>query len=325
MSHSFSKRILRSFLLFMFLTAAVMLLPILLPKTHAAQAKIRLNKTSIHMVPGYTLKLKVKGTEAPVTWRSRKKSVATVDENGVVTGKKPGSCKIIARAGGKKLTCKVRVYNPGSVVNTEGAMHGIDVSIWQGNINFNKVKKDGIDFVIMRAGHGTSVDTKFKRNYKKARKAGLKVGCYWFVTSTSISSLNKQIRMCKKAIKGKKFDMPVFIDIESNSQFSRGKDFCSSLVTGFCDKMLKAGYTTGWYTSRSFVPKYLHNSVSRNKDYVAWIAEHDSKLRYSYKYDIWQYSHTGRVKGISAYVDLNWYFPNARKAKEQVKDPAKAE
>ena len=106
----------------MFLTAAVMLLPILLPKTHAAQAKVRLNKTSIHMVPGYTLKLKVKGTKAPVTWRSKKKRVATVDENGVVTGKKPGSCKIIARVAGKKLTCKVRVYNPGDVVNTEGGM-----------------------------------------------------------------------------------------------------------------------------------------------------------------------------------------------------------
>ena len=317
MSHSFSKRIVKAFMLFMFLTIVIMLLPTLLPSTHAAQAKIRLNKTSIDMVPGYTLKLKVKGTTAPVTWKSRKKGVASVDADGVVTGVRPGSCKIIAKVAGKKLTCKVRVYNPGDVVNTEGAMHGIDVSIWQGNINFKKVKKDGIDFVIMRAGHGTSVDTKFKRNYKNARKAGLKVGCYWFVTSTSASSLKKQIKLCKKAIKGKTFDMPVFIDIESNSQFGKGKAFCSSLVTGFCDKMIDAGYTTGWYTSRSFVPKYLHDSVSRNKNYVAWIAEHDSKLRYSYKYDIWQYSHTGRVKGINAYVDLNWYFPNARKKTEE--------
>ena len=78
--------------------------------------------------------------------------------------------------------------------------------------------------------------------------------------------------------------------------------------------MLRAGYTTGWYTSRSFVPKYLKNTVSRRKDYTAWIAEHDGKLRYDYKYDIWQYSHTGRVNGINAYVDLNWYFPNGKRS-----------
>lgn len=304
-------------MLICFLTAAVMMLPVLLPHAHAAQAKVSLNKTSIHLVPGYSRQLRIDGTDEPVTWRSRNSNVASVDEKGTVTGVKPGSCKIIARVSGKKYSCKVQVFNPGKVVDTKGAMHGIDVSIWQGSIDFEKVKEDGIDFVIMRAGHGTSVDTKFKRNYKNAKKAGLKIGCYWFVTSTTPVSLKKQIKLCKKAIKGKTFDMPVFIDIESNSQFRKGKEFCSSLVTGFCDKIIKAGFTTGWYTSRSFIPKYLYDTVSRNEDYVAWIAEHDSKLRYSYKYDIWQYSHTGRIDGINAYVDLNWYFPNGRKKTEK--------
>ncbi len=312
MSHSFVKRITKTVLLFCILTTSLLLLPTLLPHSHNARAKARLSSSSLHLVPGYSRKLTVAGAKGEVTWRSRNNNVATVDTDGTVTGKKPGSCRIVARTGGRKLTCSVRVYNPGKVINTKGAMHGIDVSVWQGKIDYNKVKNDGIDFVIMRAGYKTGVDTTFKRNYRNARKAGLKVGCYWFVTATSQSALKKQIRACRKAVKGKTFELPVFIDIESSSQFSLGKKFCSSLVSGFCDKMLKAGYTTGWYTSRSFIPKYLYDSVSENENYVAWVAEHDSKLRYTSDYDIWQYSHTGKIDGISGYVDLNWYFPNAR-------------
>ena len=313
MAHSFSDKSVKKAVLLLLSAALLLLFPTLLPKTHAAQAKVRLNKESADLVPGYTLQLKVEGTTQPVTWKSGKGRVATVDEHGLVTGRDPGTCRIFARVAGKILVCRVRVYDPGDAINTEGAMHGIDVSIWQGTINFKKVKSDGIDFVIMRAGHGNAVDTKFKQNYRKAKAAGLKVGCYWFVTATTQSQLNKEIRRCMKAIKGKTFDMPVFIDIESNSQFRKGKELCSSLVTGFCDRMSRLGYPVGWYTSRSFIPKYLKNEVSRNTAYVAWVAEHDDKLRYSYPYDIWQYSHTGRVNGINAYVDLNWYFPNARK------------
>ena len=313
MAHSFSDKSVKKAVLLLLSAALLLLFPTLLPKTHAAQAKVRLNKESADLVPGYTLQLKVEGTTQPVTWKSGKGRVATVDEHGLVTGCDPGTCRIFARVAGKKLVCRVRVYDPGDAINTEGAMHGIDVSIWQGTINFKKVKSDGIDFVIMRAGHGNAVDTKFKQNYRKAKAAGLKVGCYWFVTATTQSQLKKEIRRCMKAIKGKTFDMPVFIDIESNSQFRKGKELCSSLVTGFCDRMSRLGYPVGWYTSRSFIPKYLKNEVSRNTAYVAWVAEHDDKLRYSYPYDIWQYSHTGRVNGINAYVDLNWYFPNARK------------
>ncbi len=316
MSHTMHMKTLRKILLAALIAAILLLLPFLLPSAHAAQAKPRLNKTSADMVPGYQVQLKLKGASGPVVWKSSKKKTATVDENGLVTANKAGKCTIRATSGGRKYTCKIRVYDPGDVVNTQGAVHGIDVSVWQGNINFKKVKKDGIGLVIMRAGHGSSVDTTFKKNYKNAKKAGLMVGCYWFVTATSQNELTRQIRLCKKAIKGKTFDMPVFIDIESNSQFSKGRTFCSSLVSGFCDQMLSSGYTTGWYTSRSFVQKYLTKKVARSDKTTAWIAEHGPRLNYDQAYDIWQYSHTGRISGINAYVDLNWYFPNARNVTE---------
>ena len=305
--------VVRLLFLVLLTAAALLLLPAVSASSHTAQAKARLNRTSADMVPGYTLKLKVKGTKKPVTWRSRKKRIATVDESGLVTAKRAGTCKIVAKVGGKKLVCKIRVLNPGKTINTEGAMKGIDVSAWQNSINFKKVKRDGIDFVIIRAGHGNSVDSRFARNYRNARKAGLKVGCYWFVTATTQAQVVSQAQKCISTIRGKKFDMPVFVDLESNSQFRQGKAFCSALVASFCGKLKNAGFDDyGWYTSRSFVTRYLTPAISQKKAYCAWIAEHGPRLNYSGYYDIWQYSHTGRVKGIGTYVDLNWYFPNAR-------------
>ena len=202
------------------------------------------------------------------------------------------------------------MYNAPNV-NTEGALHGIDVSVYQGKINFKKVKNDGISFVIMRAGHGDSADTRFAYNYKNARKNGLKVGCYWFITATSQEALKRQAKKCLNTIKGKEFDLPVFVDIESYSQFNRGKDFCSALVSNFSEMVKKAGYDQGWYTSASFVNKYLSDKVISKSGYMSWVAQHNRRLSYNAPCDIWQYSHTGRVKGISTYVDLNWYFPEA--------------
>ena len=87
MTHSFSNKSVKKTVLFLLAAALLLLFPTLLPKTHAAQAKVRLNKESADLVPGYTLQLKVKGTSQPVTWKSGKRRVATVDENGLVTGR----------------------------------------------------------------------------------------------------------------------------------------------------------------------------------------------------------------------------------------------
>ncbi len=305
-----TKSVKRTLICIYFAAATIMMLPVVFRSAHAAQAKVKLNKTSLELLAGSSEQLKISGTSKTVTWKSKKKSIATVDADGVVTGVKSGSCKIIAKVGKKKYTCKVTVRSLKNV-NTTGALRGIDVSIYQGKINFKKVKADGISFVIMRAGHGSVVDSTFNTNYKKAKKNGLMVGCYWFITAASESELKKQAKKCLKTIKGKKFEFPVFVDIESYSQFNKGKTFCSNLVSTFCDMVKKKGYTPGWYTSRSFISPYLSDKVARESGYVTWIAEHSGTLNYEYPCDIWQFSHTGRVNGINTYVDLNWCFPNA--------------
>ena len=302
-----TRRLLWVLLLACCLTAAI---PAVFNKAHTAHAA-KLNKTAMDLFKGSSGQLILKKADGDIVWKSTKPQVASVDENGLVTGKKSGKCTIVAKLGGNKYKCKVTVRSL-SGVNTLGAMKGIDVSAWQGTINFTKVKNDGIGFVIMRVGHGMQVDSTFRRNYRKAKKAGLLVGCYWFITATSDSALKAQANKCLKTIRGKSFDLPVFVDIESYSQFNKGKAFCSNLVSTFCEMVKEAGYQPGWYTSRSFVGPYLTDKVAVGSGYTAWVAEHGRILHYDNIADIWQYSHTGRVNGIKTYVDLNWYFPNAR-------------
>lgn len=183
---------------------------------------------------------------------------------------------------------------------------GCDVSQWQGNIDFNKVKASGINFVILRAGYGqytVQKDPTFEDNYKKAKAAGLNVGAYWYSYAGSEADALAEAKTCIEVIKGKKFEYPIYFDLEEQSQFSRGKAFCSALVTAFCSELEKAGYFAGLYISRSPLQQYITAEVANR--YALWIAEYGSKCNYNGTYGMWQYSSEGKVSGISGNVDLD--------------------
>ncbi|HCJ41821.1 glycoside hydrolase family 25 protein [uncultured Ruminococcus sp.] len=183
---------------------------------------------------------------------------------------------------------------------------GIDVSQWQGDIDFNKVKASGIDFVILRAGYGRYISQKdpyFEQNYARAKSAGLKVGAYWYSYADSEADARTEAAICMETIKGKQFEYPIYFDLEEQSQFSRGKAFCSALVTAFCGELEKAGYFAGLYISRSPLQNYITAEVAGR--YALWIAEYGSKCNYGGAYGMWQYSSEGRVNGISGAVDMD--------------------
>lgn len=185
-------------------------------------------------------------------------------------------------------------------------MKGIDVSYHNGTIDFKKVKDAGIEFVIIRAGYGREIsqkDKNFETNYKNAKAAGLKVGAYWYSYATSKSDAITEAETCIKVISGKQFEMPIYFDIEERKQFSKGKTFCSDLVASFCNTLEKAGYFAGFYTSRSAVSNYITEDVA--KRYAFWIAEWGGKVKYSGQYGMWQNSSTGKVNGISGWVDMD--------------------
>ncbi len=185
---------------------------------------------------------------------------------------------------------------------------GIDVSEFQGSIDFEKAKKQ-IDFVIVRAGYGRLASQKdkfFEENYKNAKAAGLKVGAYWFSYADSPEDARREAKACMEVIKGKKFEYPVYFDIERKEQFDKGRQFCSDLVTAFCTELEKAGYFTGFYISRSPLQSFITPEVA--KRYALWVAEYGDKLNYNGQYGMWQYTSGGEVDGISGRVDMDYCY-----------------
>jgi lysozyme len=187
-------------------------------------------------------------------------------------------------------------------------MKGIDVSHWQNQIDWDSVKSEGIEFVILKAGgsdNGFYTDKTFETNYTEARNHGLHVGAYYFVgpKCTSRESGEADAKRFLEIIKGKQFDMPVYIDFEAPnaSNVSGNTDAC----IGFCEVMKAAGYYPGIYASDV---SGFKNRLDKSKltAYTWWVARYGKEPEYAVeRKDIWQYSSAGTVKGINANVDMN--------------------
>ena len=187
---------------------------------------------------------------------------------------------------------------------------GIDVSSWQGNIDFGKVKASGIDFVIIRAGYGrevSQIDKCFVQNYNTAKAAGLDVGAYWYSYADSAEDAVKEAKACMEVIKGKKFEYPIYFDLEEQSQFAKGRNFCDSVIKAFCGELEKNGFLSGLYCSTYYLNNYISNSVAGK--YALWVAQYNYRCTYTAnKYGIWQYSSEGRINGISGNVDMDYCY-----------------
>lgn len=187
---------------------------------------------------------------------------------------------------------------------------GIDVSSWQGNIDFAKVKASGIDFVIIRAGYGRETrqnDNCFELNYRNAKAAGLDVGAYWYSYADSAEDAVKEAKACMEVIKGKKFEYPIYFDLEEQSQFAKGRNFCDSVIKAFCGELERNGYLAGLYCSTYYLNNYISNAVAGK--YALWVAQYNYRCTYTAnKYGIWQYSSEGRINGISGNVDMDYCY-----------------
>lgn len=184
---------------------------------------------------------------------------------------------------------------------------GIDISHWNGEIDFNKVKAAGIDFVIIKAGgsdRGFYTDSKFKTNYEKAKAAGLFVGAYYFVGKKfygDIAGIEDAKRFIK-ILSGMQFEYPVFVDVETTD--SRYKELATDAAIAFCETMEAAGYFVGIYSSdiSGFKEKLNHN---RLLSYAHWVARYGRPVEVCKEGYIHQYSSKGAVDGIVGSVDLD--------------------
>ena len=185
---------------------------------------------------------------------------------------------------------------------------GIDVSSWQGNIDFNRVKASGIQFVILKAGGSDSgfyTDKRFYDNYVKATQAGLNVGAYYFVGKKCKSSADgvADAQRFATIIKDCILDYPVYIDFEAPD--STNKQGNTDAVNAFCLYMESLGYYTGIYASdiSGFKDRLYLDQLNR---FDKWVARYGSEPKYVKNWGMWQASSSGFVPGITGRVDINY-------------------
>ena len=131
----------------------------------------------------------------------------------------------------------------------------VDTSKHNGVIDWAKVKTDGIDGAIIRAGFGklaSQIDKQFKANYNGAREAGLKVGVYWYSYAMSAAEARAEAAACLEVLNGRALDFPVYFDMEEKAHCKLPVDVCDEIARAFCEKIERAGYWAGIYSFDSF-------------------------------------------------------------------------
>ena len=221
------------------------------------------------------------------------------------------------KADGNKVTgeqviqgAKYNFASDGSLVVGSGTM-GIDVSKWNGTIDWNAVKNSGVNYVIIRVGYrGSSQgalieDPKFKTNIKGATAAGIKVGVYFFTQAVDEVEAVQEASMVLDRISGYKISYPVFLDVEGSG--GRGDAIDSATRTAvckaFCNTIKNAGYTPGIYANKTWLSSKM--DAGALSGYKIWLAQYAKTPTYTGRYDLWQYRSDGKVSGISGKVDLN--------------------
>lgn len=188
---------------------------------------------------------------------------------------------------------------------------GIDVSRWQGTIDFNAVKAAGAEFVIIRIGgwDGSELyrDSCYDYNIKAAKEAGLKVGVYFHSNDNTVSGMTTHSQQLLSMLDGVELDFPVAFDWESWSRFQKYNmsfQTLNQLFYTFHDTLAAGGYSTMLYSSKY----YLENFWDNVYNYPVWLANYVTHTSYVGSYSIWQVNNIGRIDGVGGDVDLDIYY-----------------
>ena len=190
----------------------------------------------------------------------------------------------------------------------ENTKFGIDVSHWQGDINFKKVKEAGVEFVYIRVGRGDGIgkdyvlDDKFERNIKGFNEVGIPVGVYFYSNANSSKDAEREAKWIMKQIKNYKVDLEVVYDWENWGNF---QDYDLSFYglkdsyQKFNKTLKEKGYKGMLYGSKSYLESVWDNPVE------VWVAHYTEQTNYMGKINVWQLCDDGKVDGINGYVDLD--------------------
>lgn len=208
------------------------------------------------------------------------------------------------------------IYNPAVSDDEEPkqedkTVNGIDVSKWQGNIDWKKVKATGVDFAMIRLGYGSAdgkscgVDGYFEKNVANAIAAGVDIGCYFYSYALSVDAAKREAEYVIGVLSKYKgvFTYPVAFDLEDSSQAGLGKTVLTNMVIAFGDAIEKAGFYCSLYSNLNWLKNYLDDSRLTRFDH--WLAQWAAKPTYTGAFGMWQSSSTGKVNGISGNVDTD--------------------
>lgn len=227
---------------------------------------------------------------------------------------------------GLKMPVKETVYDMSNLYYENGramyedegyqSISGIDVSEFQGSIDWKAVKDDGIDFVMIRLGFRGSetgklvLDSRFKENLKGAKRVGLDVGVYFFSQAVTPKEAIEEARYVMKHIRGKGVHYPVAFDMEPIDGTERAaklkKEEKTAIADAFCQVIDRNGHTPIIYGNPKWMRKHI--DLSYLSDYDKWLAHYDEKTSYKSDFSMWQYTDSGTVDGIDGPVDMNLYF-----------------
>ena len=189
---------------------------------------------------------------------------------------------------------------------------GIDVSKWNGNIDWTAVRNSGVSYVIIRCGYRGSTggslieDPTYRKNIKGAKAAGLQVGVYFFTQAINEVEAVEEASMVLNLISGQGVTLPVYLDVEASGGRADGigKDMRTQVCKAFCQTIQNSGYKAGVYANKTWFTSYINTASLTN--YKIWLAQYAATPTYTAtRYDMWQYSSKGSVAGISGNVDMN--------------------
>ncbi len=190
---------------------------------------------------------------------------------------------------------------------------GIDVSVHQGTIDWDKVKAAGIEFAMIRAGYGNNnIDGQFRRNMTECNRLGIPCGVYWFSYALNADQAAREAQQCLAAIKPYKVEYPVCFDLEydtvryaKDNGITIGKALATAFVKAFCAAVENAGYYAMNYCNQDYSKNMLDMDALGGFD--LWYAWYNDSCNRS-DAGMWQYSSSGKVSGIAGPVDLDYSF-----------------
>ncbi len=181
---------------------------------------------------------------------------------------------------------------------------GIDVSSYQGSIDWSQVAASGVTFTMVRIGNTKyGLDTKFAQNVVGATQAGLRAGAYVYSYATTPEEAAQDAALAVNAMAGYPITFPVAFDIEDKCQKSLSASTQAAIVNTFCEIVENAGYTCMVYTNKNWFENRLAPVA-----WDHWVAQYDTACTYTQPYKMWQHSSRGTVPGISGYVDMNYLY-----------------